>query len=126
MQEKKSLSVNRKVRIAGEVVSQIMNVPILTGALITFLFFQIPTSVPNRLSGFGWTLVFLCLLPLCSLFFYIPGKIKDWPKIIKRQRIASFVFMIVSYPLGFLILRLIHAPRFSRRLPSPTPSLPWG
>jgi hypothetical protein len=62
-------------------------------------------------SGFSWTLEFLCLIPLGSLFFFIPGKLRDWTKVIKRQRIASFVFMIISYPIGFLILRLIHAPK---------------
>ena len=103
--------INRKLHIAGEVFSQILNVPVLSGAMITFLFFQLPSNVPNRLSGFSWTLIFLCLIPLGSLFFYIPGKMRDWPKIIKRQRIASFVFMIVSYPVGFVILRLTNAPK---------------
>lgn len=102
---------NRRLRVAGEVFSQILNVPVLSGAMITFIFFQLPSEVPNRLSGFSWTLIFLCLIPLCSLFFYIPGKVRDWPKVFKRQRIASFVFMIVSYPVGFIILRLTHAPK---------------
>ncbi len=103
--------VNQRIRLVGEIVSQALNVPILSGAMITFLFFKLPNNVPNRLAGYGWTLVFLSLIPLCSLFFYIPGKIRDWPKIFKRQRIASFVFMIVSYPVGFLILYLTHAPK---------------
>jgi hypothetical protein len=103
--------INKKLRLVGEIVSQILNVPILSGAMITFLFFKLPNNVPNRLAGFGWTLLFLSLIPLCSLFFYIPGKVKDWPKIIRRQRIASFVFMIISYPIGFVILTLTHAPR---------------
>lgn len=98
-------------RIVGEVISQMLNVPILSGALVTFLFFRLPTDMPNRIGGLAWALVFISLLPLCSLFFYIPGKIRDWPKIIKRQRIASFVFMIVSYPIGFAVLRLTHAPK---------------
>lgn len=98
-------------RITGEVISQMLNVPILSGAMITFLFFQLPNDLPNRLSGYGWALVFLCLIPLGSLFFYIPGRAKDWGKVIKRQRIASFVFMIVSYPIGFLILTLTDSPR---------------
>jgi hypothetical protein len=99
------------VRIAGEILSQVLNVPILSGILLTFLFFQLPRHDPNRLAGYGWALAFLCLIPLGSLFFYIPGKLRDWPKIIRRQRIASFVFMLVSYPLGTLVLALIHAPR---------------
>lgn len=98
-------------RVAAQVLSQILNVPILSGALITFVFFKLPTDLPNRLPGFGWTLLFLSLIPLGSLFFYIPGGVKDKAKIVRRQRIASFVFMIVSYPLGWLVLRLTDAPR---------------
>ncbi|MFO8035269.1 MAG: hypothetical protein R6U57_01380 [Anaerolineales bacterium] len=98
-------------RIVGQVISQALNVPILSGALITFIFFKLPTDIPNRLPGFGWTLLFLSLIPLGSLFFYIPGGVKDKAKIIKRQRIASFVFMIASYPLGWLVLHLTGAPR---------------
>jgi len=98
-------------QIVGQVLSQVLNVPILSGALITFIFFRLPTDIPNRLSGFGWTLLFLSLIPLGSLFFYIPGGVKDKAKIIRRQRIASFVFMVVSYPLGWLVLRLSGAPR---------------
>lgn len=98
-------------RIVGEVISQLLNVPILSGALITFFFFRMPNDLPNRLPGYGWALLFLSLIPLCSLFFYIPGKLKDKALVIRRQRIASFVFMIVSYPIGFLILRLTHAPK---------------
>ena len=97
--------------IIGKILSQLLNVPILSGALITYLFFRLPVDIPNRISGFGWALTFLCIIPLLSLFFYIPGKIKDWNKVIKRQRIASFVFMIISYPIGFLVLHFINAPR---------------
>jgi len=102
---------NRVRRIVGEVISQLLNVPVLSGALITFFFFRLPNDLPNRLPGYGWALLFLSIIPLCSLFFYIPGKLKDKARIIRRQRIASFVFMIVSYPIGFLVLRLMHAPR---------------
>ena len=113
-------SINGKLgkilSIVGEVVSQLLNVPILSGAMIVFIFFRLPTNIPNRISGFGLTLAFLCLIPLGSLFFYIPGKLRDWPKVFKRQRIASFVFMIVSYPIGFVILRLTHAPKIYEAL----------
>ena len=102
---------SRRIRIAGEIVSQALNVPILSGILITFLFFQLPNDVPNRLISYGWALLFLCLIPLGSLLFYIPGKMRDWPRIFKRQRIASFVFMLVSYPIGFVVLILTDAPR---------------
>jgi hypothetical protein len=103
--------INRVRHIAGEIFSQALNVPILSGALITFLFFRLPADIPNRLTGFGWALLFLSLIPLGSLFFYIPGKLREKAQIIRRQRIASFVFMIVSYPLGWLVLGLTGAPR---------------
>lgn len=103
--------ISKTRRIVGEVISQLLNVPILSGALITYFFFRLPNYLPNRLGGFSWALLFLSIIPLCSLFFYIPGRLRDKARIIKRQRIASFVFMIVSYPIGFLVLRLTHAPR---------------
>jgi len=111
MVKKINAKFSKALRIAGEVISQALNVPILSGAMIAFIFFRLPTHIPNRISGFSLTLVFLCLIPLGSLFFYIPGKLRDWPKVIKRQRIASFVFMIVSYPIGFVVLRLTDAPK---------------
>ncbi len=101
---------SKALRITGEVLSQLLNVPLLSGALITVIFFNLPTDIPNRVAGFGFALMFISLIPLCSLLFYIPGKIKNWPKIIKRQRIASFVIMIISFPIGFIVLRLSHAP----------------
>ena len=108
--------IGKILRIVGEVVSQLLNVPILSGAMIVFIFSRLPTDIPNRISGFGLTLAFLCLIPLGSLFFYIPGKLRDWPNVIKRQRIASFIFMIVCYPIGFVILRLTHAPKIYEAL----------
>jgi hypothetical protein len=102
---------NHFTRVLGEVLSQLLNVPMLSGALVTFAFFQLPSDIPNRLGGFGWALLFISLIPLASLLFYIPGKLKDWKKIIKRQRTASFVLMIISYPVGFVVRRLVNAPR---------------
>lgn len=102
---------SRLWRILGEVLSQILNVPMLSGALVTIIFFKLPADIPNRISGFGWALVFISLIPLASLLFYIPGKVKDWARVIKRQRTASFVLMIISYPLGFIVLKLVNAPR---------------
>jgi hypothetical protein len=102
---------SRVKRILGEALSQLLNVPLLSGALVTFIFFKMPTDIPNRLVGFGWALVFISLIPLASLLFYIPGPIKDWARVIQRQRTASFVLMIISYPIGFIVLRLIQAPR---------------
>jgi hypothetical protein len=104
-------SGSRFKRILGEVLSQILNVPMLSGALVTYIFFKLPTNIPNRIAGFGWALTFISLIPLASLLFYIPGKVKDWAKIVKRQRTASFVLMIISYPIGYVVLKLINAPR---------------
>ena len=108
---KETDSPSRFRRVLGEVLSQILNVPMLSGALVTYIFFKLPTDIPNRLAGFGWALTFISLIPLGSLLFYIPGKVKDWGKIIKRQRTASFILMIISYPIGFLVLKLIDATR---------------
>ena len=110
MTDKAASPRSRGWRIFGEVLSQILNVPILSGALVTFLFFRLPSDIPQRVAGFGLTLAFLCLIPLASLFFYIPGRIKDQARIVRRQRWASFVLMLISYPIGFAVLRLIGAP----------------
>ncbi len=106
-----NLIKNPALRVIGEVLSHLLNVPLLSGALVTFVFLNLPTDLPNRTGGFGWALVFISLIPLCSLLFYIPGKSKNWPRIIKRQRKASFILMIISFPIGFIVLRLIDAPR---------------
>ena len=70
-------NVKKVYRIIGEVLSQALNVPILSGAFITFLFLKLPTDLPRRMAGYGWALLFLSLIPLGSLFFYIPGKLRD-------------------------------------------------
>jgi hypothetical protein len=106
MQEKKSVK-----KVAGEVLSQLLNVPVLSGALATFLFMQIPQSEPNLLNGYAWAMLFLCIIPLCSLFFYIPAGNEEKEKTTRRQRVASFVIMLVSYPAGWLVLALVGAPR---------------
>ena len=106
MQEKKSVK-----KVVGEILSQLLNVPVLSGALATFLFLQIPGSEPNLLTGYAWAMLFLCIIPLCSLFFYIPVRNEEKQKTARRQRVASFVIMLVSYPAGWLVLALIGAPR---------------
>ena len=106
MQEKKSVK-----KVVGEILSQLLNVPVLSGALATFLFLQIPESEPNLLNGYAWAMLFLCIIPLCSLFFYIPVRNEEKQKTARRQRVASFVIMLVSYPAGWLVLALIGAPR---------------
>ncbi|MHC1739523.1 MAG: hypothetical protein AB9897_00245 [Anaerolineaceae bacterium] len=97
--------------IAGEVLSQLLNVPLLSGALVTFLFLRLPINEPNRLPGYLWVMLFLCLIPLGSLFFYIPKKMEEKQVTLHRQRVVSFIFMMISYPLGWLVLVLTHAPR---------------
>lgn len=111
MTEEQNSGVRNRMRIVGEVVSHLLNVPILSGAMVTFIFLQLPTDVPNRVTGFGLTLAFLCLIPLTSLLFYIPGGVRDWARVVKRQRIASFVLMIISYPIGYGLLLWFDAPR---------------
>jgi hypothetical protein len=100
----------------GEVISQFLNVPVLSGLLLIIICFSLPPNIPNRMTGFWWAFSFISLIPLCSLFFYIPGKEQNWPVIKKRQRIASFVFMIISYPIGFLILHFTNAPKIYEAL----------
>jgi hypothetical protein len=98
-------------RLLGEILSQILNVPVMTGLLILYLYLRMPASLPNRLPAFLIALLFLSIIPLCSLFFYIPGKAQTREAVAHRQRVASFVFMAVSYPAGALALYLIGSPR---------------
>jgi len=97
-------------RISGEVFSQLLNVPILSGLLAVWFFPRLPASEPNRMAGFIWSLVFLTFVPALSYFFYIPFKKDSHGKTLHRQRVASFVMMIISYPLGWFVLARIHAP----------------
>ncbi len=95
----------------GEVFSQLLNVPVLSGLLVTYLYLRLPQGEANALNGFLWALVFISLIPLCSLFFYIPVHNEETKVTVHRQRVASFVFMLVSYPIGWLVLAQTHAPR---------------
>ncbi len=97
--------------LAGEVFSQILNVPVLSGLLITFLYLRLPSVESNALMGYLWAMVFVCLIPLSSLFFYIPVKNEEMQTTMHRQRVASFILMMVSYPAGWLVLSLTHAPQ---------------
>jgi len=106
MEERKSTK-----KVVGEVLSQLLNVPVISGALVTYFFFCLPEPEPNRLTGYAWTMLLICLVPLCSLLFYIPVRNEATPVTEHRQRIASFVIMLVSYPAGWLVLALIGAPR---------------
>lgn len=98
-------------QIVGEVFSQLLNVPVLSGLLVTYLYFRLPQGEPNALSGFLWALLFISLIPLCSLFFYIPVHNEETQVTVHRQRVASFVFMLISYPIGWWVLAQIQAPR---------------
>ena len=106
MEKKKSTK-----QVVGEILSQLLNVPVLSGALTTYLFLRIPAQVPNRLTGYAWAMLFLCIIPLCSLFFYIPVKEEEKRVTVHRQRVASFVIMLISYPAGWVALALTGAPR---------------
>ncbi len=97
--------------VAGEVLSQVLNVPVLSGLLVAFMYFRLPAGELNGLSGFIWAMIFISLIPLCSLFFYIPVKNEETQQTVHRQRMASFIFMMISYPTGWLVLSLTHAPR---------------
>lgn len=110
------LSETPRSRLIGEILSQFFNVPVLAGILLTFLNLHLPSNDPDRLSGYLWAMVFLCLVPLCSLFFYIPGKTREREKILHRQRQASFVLMIISFSIGTLVLHLINAPEIFRAM----------
>jgi len=106
MAEKRSLK-----NVLGEVLSQALNVPVLSGLFVTFNFFRLQESEANALVGYLWTMVFISLIPLCSLFFNIPLHNEESKRTVHRQRVASFVLMMVSYPFGWLVLALIDAPR---------------
>lgn len=97
-------------RVVGEVFSQLLNVPLMSGLLLIYFYFILPVGTPNRLMGFILALVFISIIPLCSLFFYIhkPGETRE--QVFHRQRVASFLFMLASYPVGALVLFLTHAP----------------
>jgi len=102
--------IARTYHILGVILSQILNAPFTAGACITVFLFRIQPQVPNRVLGWGISLIFLTIVPALSLLFYIPRRNEPWASTEKRQRVMSFVFMAVSYPIGFVILKLIQAP----------------
>jgi membrane-associated phospholipid phosphatase len=103
--------INRTLRTIGFVVSQILNVPFIAGGAITLLLFGLRPDVPQRVLGWGVSVVFLTVVPALSLLFYIPRRHEPWASTERRQRVMSFVLMAVSYPLGFVALKLVHAPQ---------------
>jgi membrane-associated phospholipid phosphatase len=102
--------VKQTYHIVSFVVSQIVNVPFVAAAAITVLLFGVRPDVPQRILGWGVALIFLTVIPALSLLFYIPRRNEPWSSTEKRQRVMSFVFMAVSYPIGFVILKIIQAP----------------
>ena len=109
-------NLRRAYHIVGIVVSQIVNVPFVAGAALTLLLFSLRPDVPQRLAGWGISMLFLTVIPALSLLFYIPRReamsrrLEPWSSTEKRQRVMSFVFMAVSYPIGFVVLKLVQAP----------------
>lgn len=101
---------NRITHILGIVISQIVNAPFAAGAALTLLLFSVRPDVPNRLLGWEVSFVFLTVVPALSLLFYIPRRNEAWASTKKRQRIMSFVFMAVSYPIGFVLLKILQVP----------------
>ena len=97
--------------IAGQILSQLLNVPVLSGLFILYLYLRLPPQEPNALVGVVWAMLFVAIIPLTSLFFYIPVRDEEHRVTVHRQRVASFVLMMVSYPIGWLVLSLTHAPR---------------
>jgi membrane-associated phospholipid phosphatase len=109
-------NLRRAYHIVGIVVSQVVNVPFVAGAVLTLLLFSLRPDVPQRLAGWGISMLFLTVIPALSLLFYIPRReamsrrLEPWSSTEKRQRVMSFVFMAVSYPIGFVVLKLVQAP----------------
>ncbi|MBI9048693.1 MAG: hypothetical protein JEZ00_04710 [Anaerolineaceae bacterium] len=104
-------SAYQKIRpIIGAIISHVLNVPVLTGILLIVFYLNLPEPTINRNQGFLWSMLLLSIIPLSSYFFYIPGKEKNHDKVLHRQRMASFVIMMLSYPIGWLVLHLIDAP----------------
>ena len=118
---------NRVRRIVGEVISQMLNVPVLSGLLITFFFLSPAQTLPNRLAGLRLGAALPEHHSVVQPVLLHPRQAAQTRRALSgRQRIASFVFMIVSYPLGFLVLRLTHAPRIFEAVASPIPWSRWG
>ncbi len=103
-------------RVVGEVLSQLLNVPLMAGFLLTFMLTRLSPDEPDLYSGYLWAMLFLCLIPLSSLLFYIPVGHKTREEINHRQRVASFVLMMISYPIGALVLFLNGAPLIFRSM----------
>jgi membrane-associated phospholipid phosphatase len=109
---------NFTLSILSRILTQLLNVPVISGLLLVYFYFRLPVDTLNRLSGFLWALVFVSIIPLLSVFFYIPGRNKDHEAVLHRQRVASFAMMAISYPVGWITLHLIHAPKIFEAMAS--------
>ncbi len=105
-----SEKLNRTYHLLGVILSQILNAPFTAGAAITVMLFYVRPDAPNRWLGWGISLIFLTVVPALSLLFYIPRRNEPWASTEKRQRVMSFVFMAVSYPIGFVLGKVLHVP----------------
>ena len=105
-----SKNLRRPYHLLGIVISQIVNVPFIAGAALTLLLFSLRPDVPQRVLGWGVSVIFLTVIPALSLLFYIPRRNEPWASTERRQRVMSFVFMAVSYPIGFVLLKIVQAP----------------
>lgn len=99
------------LRTVSQILTQVLNVPVLSGALLVYLYFTLPADTPQRASGLGWALLLISFVPLLSVLFYIPGKNEDHEHVLSRQRKVSFILMAISYPLAWVVLSLTDSPR---------------
>ncbi len=106
----KTKTNQNRIKKIGSIISHLLNVPVLTGLLLLFFYLDLPAATLHRTSGFLWSLVLLSLVPLSSTLFYLPGKTTDHEKVLHRQRMASFIIMMISYPIGWLVLVLTNSP----------------
>jgi hypothetical protein len=97
-------------RIFGDLLSQLLNVPIIAGLLTTYLFFSVPIFLSTHLASYALTMLSVCLVPMLSLLFYIPFENEDAQSTSHRQRLVSFIIMLISYPAGWILLALTSAP----------------
>jgi cyanate permease len=70
--------IKRIQQIIGVVISQVVNTPFIAGAALTVLLFSTRPDVPQRILGWGVSLVFLTIVPALSLLFYIPRRNEPW------------------------------------------------
>lgn len=106
----------RYLNVLSRVLTQVLNVPVLSGVLLVYLYLNLPATTPNLKSGLGYSLLFISFIPLLSVLFYIPRKNEDPQRTQRRQRNVSFLLMAVSYPLGWLVLHQTQAPRIFEAL----------